>query len=196
MAQAASLTTGVPQTYPFATADVAALLRALVTEHQGAARPAVIAAEGKGIWTQVVSSTVWSVYYYDGSIDVLIGTLNPTTHTWVPAAPMLTLPPGTMTLANGANANVALVAARTHHDIAGPTAAFSISGFAAGADGQVLTVYNPTAYAMTLTNDATSTAANRILTLTGADVVLRTGKSFAAFRYNATAARWLLTGSN
>ena len=47
---------------------------------------------------------------------------------------------------------------------------------------------------MTITNDATSTAANRILTLTGADVAL-TGTSMAEFQYSAVSSRWILLGT-
>ena len=48
---------------------------------------------------------------------------------------------------------------------------------------------------MTISNEsASSDAANRITTLTGADVVL-TGVSVAHLIYNATDARWILLGT-
>lgn len=51
------------------------------------------------------------------------------------------------------------------------------------------------AQAMTLTNEsASSTAANRILTLTGADVTL-TGTSSATLIYSTTSSRWILTAT-
>ncbi len=90
MAQATNLTSGVPQAPPFDTNDLVALLLALVTEHSGAARPAVITADGSGRWTKVVSATAWELYYYDGTQDVLIGTINPTDHTWTPAGLVVT----------------------------------------------------------------------------------------------------------
>lgn len=100
---------------------------------------------------------------------------------------------GSLVLANGANSNITLPAA-TWVAITGPTGAFSVSGFGSPTNGQCITLYNTTAQNMTITNDATSTAANRILTLTGADVAL-TGTSLAHFRYSAASSRWILTGT-
>jgi hypothetical protein len=100
---------------------------------------------------------------------------------------------GTLTLANGANSNLSISGA-TYHRITGPTGAFSISGFVAPSDARELIVHNSVAQDMTLTNDATSTAANRILTLTGADVTL-TGVSAARFVYSTADSRWILVGT-
>ena len=100
------------------------------------------------------------------------------------------LPRGALTLANGANSDIA-IGTNLFHEITGPTGAFSVSGFVAADPGTMLVVYNTTAQNMTITNDATSTAANRILTLTGADVTL-TGTSSATFIYSQTASRWVL----
>ena len=100
---------------------------------------------------------------------------------------------GTKTLANGANNNVNLNEDKFIR-ITGPTGAFSISGIAGGINGKEVYLYNAVAFDMTITNDATSTAANRILTLTGADVVL-TGVSVAHLVYYATDARWILLGT-
>lgn len=102
----------------------------------------------------------------------------------------LLLTEGSLTLANGANTDVA-VPTGTIVAVTGPTGAFSINGFVAPSSGRVLIIYNPTAQNMTITNDATSTAANRIYTLTGADVAL-TGTSLAGFYYSATSSRWIL----
>lgn len=106
--------------------------------------------------------------------------------------------PQAITLATGANANVAATSSKLR--VTGPAGAFSISGFAQPVDGSAvvldgaeLTVFNMTAQALTLTNLATSAANNQIDTLTGADVVLPTRKSFARFSYDATSAKWLLT---
>jgi hypothetical protein len=104
-------------------------------------------------------------------------------------------PPKALTLSNGANNDLAIAGAGFVR-VTGPTGAFSISGFAAGQDGEVLRVYNATSQAMTITNKATSTAANQINTLTGADVVLRTGQSFATFIYDGTSSFWILTAAN
>ena len=109
------------------------------------------------------------------------------------ASGKLVHPKGSLTLANGANNDLALPDSHIIR-ITGPSGAFSVSGFAGGEDGRVITLYNPTANNMTITNDATSTAANRILTLTGADVTL-TGTSSARFVYDATDNRWILLGT-
>lgn len=95
------------------------------------------------------------------------------------------------TIANGANNNVTL--SQSWARITGPTGAFSISGFTAGFVGAKIFLFNTTAQAMTITNEgASSTAANRITTLTGADVVLAASVSSAIFTYDVTSARWIL----
>jgi hypothetical protein len=95
-----------------------------------------------------------------------------------------------LTLANGANNNVVLIDG-VFQRVTGPTGAFSISGFVAPVGCMEIVVYNPTTQNMTITNDATSTAANRIYTLTGADVAL-TGTSVARFIYSPSESRWIL----
>lgn len=96
-----------------------------------------------------------------------------------------------VTLANGANNNVAPGYA-TYVRIAGPTAAFSTTGWADGERGRLLLVRNTVAQDWTISNEsASSSAANRIITNTGADVTL-TGVSAAVFLYDATSERWIL----
>lgn len=96
---------------------------------------------------------------------------------------------------NGANANVS-IGDVSFVKLTGPTGAFSISGFTGGANGRRLTVYNSVAFAWTITNNATSTAANRILTLTGGDVVLAARQSAATFVYDSTQSLWILVSQN
>jgi hypothetical protein len=94
--------------------------------------------------------------------------------------------------ANGANTDLALPVG-TNFYITGPTGVFTISGLArsgGNADGSVIRLYNSVAFALTITNDATSTAANRFLTLTGADVTTTTQGAFT-FIYSSTASRWI-----
>ena len=107
-----------------------------------------------------------------------------------------------LTLANGLNSNIILPLGERVR-ITGPTGAFSIGGFVppldqtGHADATILRLYNSAAFAMTLVNaDASSTAANRILTLTGGNVVLRAGTSFATLSYDLTDARWMLESTN
>jgi len=104
------------------------------------------------------------------------------------------MPVAGLSLSNGANSNVALPATG-HIYITGPTAAFNITGIvapAAGiADGYMLYVYNSTAYNLTWTHNATSTAANQIFSTTGADVA-GTGASATILVYSATLSRWII----
>lgn len=101
-----------------------------------------------------------------------------------------------LTCVNGANTDLALPSG-TNFYITGPTDVFTISGLAASGgneDGRVIRLYNSVAYAMTIANDATSTAANRFLTLTGADVTTTT-QGLITLVYSSTAARWINCGS-
>jgi hypothetical protein len=101
-----------------------------------------------------------------------------------------------LTCANGANTDLALPVG-TNFYITGPTNVFTISGLAASggnADGRVIRLYNSVAFALTIANDATSTAANRFLTLTGADVTTTTQGAFT-FVYSSTASRWIQVGN-
>jgi hypothetical protein len=97
------------------------------------------------------------------------------------------------TLVNGANTAVATAVA-TFLRITGPTAAFTIHGFAGGFDGKLLTVYNSTAQNMTIANQSGTegTAANRIITCTGADVAT-VGVGVTQFVYSGIDTRWILT---
>jgi hypothetical protein len=109
---------------------------------------------------------------------------------------------GVLTLSNGANNNIpasggsfAFITSRQYR-IIGPTGAFSITGFTGGVAGREIQVFNTTAQQMTITNLATSSAGNQIQTLTGGNVVLRTGTSYASFVYDIVLAKWILTSTN
>jgi hypothetical protein len=80
--------------------------------------------------------------------------------------------------------------------ITGPTAAFAIGGFAAGADGQHLIVHNMVTQTMTILHQNTGSAlGNRISSLSGLDVVVRVNAfSQAHFRYCAAELSWLTMG--
>ena len=97
-----------------------------------------------------------------------------------------------LTCVNGANTDLTLPAG-TNFYITGPTGVFTISGLTGGADGRMIRLYNSVAFALTLTNDATSTAANRILTLTGADITTTT-QGAVTLVYSSTAGRWINMG--
>lgn len=114
----------------------------------------------------------------------------------VTATAKLLLNRSVMSLVAGLNSNIPV--STSFNRISGPTGAFSLGGFAAGGDGDVLEVYNTASQTMTIVNaDVGSTAANQILTLTGADVVLRaSARSFASFIYDGAASRWVLRSYN
>ena len=105
---------------------------------------------------------------------------------------VIQLPIGSFTASNGANNNITLPN-KSFIRVTGPTGAFSITGITkpANPDGRVVILYNTTSQNMTITNDATSTAANRILTNTGSDVAT-TGTGIVSLIYSVTAARWIL----
>lgn len=116
----------------------------------------------------------------------------------------IALQPSGLSLSNGLNSNVFFYAASadtystSNVLVSGPTAAFSIGGlyandYSSGAvNGYLLVIENPTAYSMTIVNqDASSTAANRITTGTGANVVLPAGSS-ATLIYNVATTTWYL----
>lgn len=100
-----------------------------------------------------------------------------------------------VTLANGANHNVAVVTSSgattvryNYIRIGGPSGAFSITGFANALNGYTLTVYNSVAQAMSFDNlSASSTAGNKIVTMTGGTVTLAASISSATFIYDLAA---------
>lgn len=106
---------------------------------------------------------------------------------------------GALTLANGANNDITASGAWNSsrlYRITGPSAGFSISGFTGGVPGREIKVFNTTAQQMTIKNLTGSSSSNQIQTLTGADVVLRTGTSAASFFYDGTLAKWILVSTN
>lgn len=100
----------------------------------------------------------------------------------------------TVTLANGANNNIAPGYA-TFVRIAGPTAVFSITGILQGELGRLIMLRNTVGYAMTIANESgSSDAENRIITQTGSDFVTTTEGSVILV-YDSTSERWILIAS-
>ena len=97
-------------------------------------------------------------------------------------------------LVNGANQNVNIGDSGVIR-IIGPTAAFSIGGFAAGIDGRELIILNPTGQTMTINHmDSGSTAANRITTATGSPVAVT--HNMVTLRYSLADGFWWLMWQN
>ena len=97
-----------------------------------------------------------------------------------------------LALVNGVNSDVALTA-YSFFRITGPTAAFSITGFASGADGRLLTLINASGQTLTLTHQATSTSANQINT-GGTDMTITSGGIVSLF-YNISLSKWVVTSA-
>ena len=104
----------------------------------------------------------------------------------------------TITLANGDNNDIPLPANKgtSFMRVGGPTSSFSIGGIVALGDGQDLVIFNPLSQTMTIKNeDTSSTAAHRITTLTGADIVKTAASpSSAHLKYDAGSSRWIVIG--
>jgi hypothetical protein len=109
----------------------------------------------------------------------------------------LALIPKGLTLVNGANTTITLPTDCSIVRITGPTAAFNIAGITAGTDGQIVHINNAVAFAFTLNNDdGSATAANRILTQQGANLVLRAGRSSVTLYYSSSDSRWIVLSYN
>lgn len=60
------------------------ILQAFLTGHSGASRPGYLTGRTGG-WTKIVSGTIHELYYFDGTDDILMGTVNFSTNTFSPA---------------------------------------------------------------------------------------------------------------
>jgi len=101
-------------------------------------------------------------------------------------------------LSNGLNSDLA-APTTSYMRITGPTGAFSVGGvtIVTGDNGKRLTIHNTTAQAMTIVHeDGSSTAANRINTLTAANVVFPARQSVVHLVYSTTTSRWILDEAN
>jgi hypothetical protein len=79
--------------------------------------------------------------------------------------------------------------------IIGPTGNFTITGIQGGVDGREIVLYNPLSYRMVIANESTSsTAENRILTLTGGNVQT-TGEGVFQLIYDGVRSRWIVIGN-
>lgn len=143
----------------------------------------------------VVFAVEWGVATFNATFTSVLTGTSPLFYATFNPPPAILNSPHLMrpiTLANGANNNIP-VGGASFLRVAGPSAGFSVSGFEAGVDGQKLTVKNTTAQILTITHDATSTAANRIFTATGADIAMAASKGTCNFVYSVIDARWLCT---
>jgi hypothetical protein len=142
---------------------------------------------------QIVLGTSAEFVQFPGNVAMSGNTTNETeAGTFTVAAEMILRRFNNTGLANGANQDVQL-GTNCDTKLSGPTAAFTTAGFAAPTDDQFNFVQNSTAFQWTINNLSgfESTAANRIFTGTGVDVVL-SSNSWALFKYDAAQAYWVL----
>lgn len=100
-------------------------------------------------------------------------------------------------LANGSNNDIS-VGYATYVRVSGPTGSFTITGIADGEAGRPLVIRNSTAQQMTIADQSASSASsNRIITGTGADLVLTgsTGQSVTLV-YDAVSMRWVVVAKH
>jgi len=102
--------------------------------------------------------------------------------------------PRALTLGNGLNSNIVIQQTYKNLLLSGPSAGFSVGGFSDGWQGREIRIMYLGAQTMTLVNaDASSTAANRIRTNTGANIV---GVHAATFIYDQASTTWVLMSYN
>jgi hypothetical protein len=98
-----------------------------------------------------------------------------------------------LTLASGANNNIALPGSANFIEITGPTGAFSTTGFVAPSTSQLVLLYTlVTAGAWTIAHENSgSTAANRIKAFTAANVTVAAFGGAVLLAYSIRQTRWL-----
>ena len=116
----------------------------------------------------------------------------------------LQLPYASFTAVNGSSNDVSLPSA-TFINITGPSAGFTFTGVTSGTpaenNGRLLILFNNTTQNMTIANEsASSAAANRITTCTGANITT-TGQGVVTLIYSSSSvgvsqSRWIVTSYN
>ena len=142
-------------------------------------------------WTG--SSSIGTGVLYDNGTNVGISNFSPSTKFAVTGDVALNL--GSDYTTTGVQSDVALGTTSAVRYNGGATATFY--GIAGGSDGKILYLHNPSNYTLTLADQSATdlTAANRIITGTGADLPIPTNTS-VTLQYDATASRWRVTGSS
>jgi len=137
-------------------------------------------------------TTNYSATFEGGNVGV--NTTAPATY--VDIAGDLATRYASVTASNGANNDIA-IGTSSFVRITGPTAAFSISGIAGGVDGKLLTLANSTAQPITISNEsASSSASDRIWTLSNLGDIVINGQGAADLIYSAADSRWIVITSS
>lgn len=110
---------------------------------------------------------------------------------------------GAFTTLAGASTSIT-ISSNTNNDLAignysfirltSSTGNYTVTGIAAGVDGQMITIYNTTSNMTIANQSASSTAANRIISTTGANIAT-TGIGTVTMIYSAADARWIITST-
>ena len=94
------------------------------------------------------------------------------------------------TAVNGNNNNIS-IGSSSFVRITGPTAAYTITGIAAGVDGKIVILFNKTGSNMIIAHQTTSTAANQILCSNNTNANIKQN-GCATLIYSSTDSRWVL----
>ena len=98
-------------------------------------------------------------------------------------------------IVNGTNNDIA-IDSNSFIRIAGPTAAFTITGISGGVDGKIVMLYNPTSYTMTINHDdAGSLSGNRIYCHNGT-FALSGPYGVVKLIYSSADNHWIVLGTN
>jgi hypothetical protein len=136
-----------------------------------------------------------SAITYDGSANFGVSTSTRTAKWTVNGT--VAVPLYAQILANGLNSDLPAPTTSLMR-VSGPTGAFSIGGLATvtSENGKRIAIINSTSQAMTIVHeDASSTAAYRISTPTGANVVYPAASGTIELVYDSMTARWRLIGA-
>ena len=100
------------------------------------------------------------------------------------------------TLATGNNAGIDFGEVVFAKIASGPGGAFTINGIANGRDGKMYIVYNDSGQAMTIADESgvEAVAANRLVTMTGADIVTSGDAAFTIV-YDSGQSRWIVVNT-
>jgi hypothetical protein len=140
-----------------------------------------------------IRATRWQIFDAGGQVRYSDAGNNLLDTTW--AQYQLPIATPNITVANGANQNVALPAEGAAYNISGPTGVFNIGGITqpvGPGQGRIITLANDTGFAMTLNNeDGGSTATNRILLDNSANLVINSHGTVHLMYFNT---RWRCIG--
>lgn len=152
----------------------------------------------KSFWYKLLGLLVCFLSLFNGTAQVGIGTLYPSTMMDVNGAISLREGPA-LVLNNNNNNNISLGAVPfSFYRIIGPTNSFDITGINAenAGDGQIVTLLNTTDEIMTISNQNNSSSGpNRIFCGKQSDIMVRGKYASVTLQYNANSKKWIAMSS-